>query len=140
MNVPAMQESWVQSLGQEDPQKRVAEDEKARRHHQFNGHELEQTPGDSGGQRSLCVTVHGVHGEMDMTELLSNKNLNTIQVLSRTKVVLSAPRPKISQKFPRLSPEPVMLRRLQLCGTCVSQPPPPRRVSQGCPTIPRCTE
>ena len=87
-----------------------------------NGGELEQTPGDSGGQRSLCVTVQGVHRELDMTELLSIKELNTIQVLSRTKVVPSALRPKISRKFPCVSPEPVMLRRLQLCGTCVSQP------------------
>ena len=125
MNLPAMQDTWVQSMGQEGPQKRVAKDEMVRRHHQFNGGELEQTPGDSGGQRSLCVTVRGVRRELDMTELLSIKELNTIQVLSRTKVVLSALKPKISQKFPHVSPEPVMLRRLQFCGTCVSQPPPP---------------
>ena len=60
MDLPAMQETWVQSLGQEDPQERVAEHEMVRWHHQFNGHELETTPGDSGGQRSLCVTVRGV--------------------------------------------------------------------------------
>ena len=29
-------------------------------HHQLKGHEFEQTPGDSGGQRSLVVAVHGV--------------------------------------------------------------------------------
>ena len=60
MNLPAMQETWVQSLGQEDPQKRVAEHEMFRWHHQFNGHELEPAPGVSGGPRSLCVTVRGV--------------------------------------------------------------------------------
>ena len=27
---------------------------------QLNGHEFEQTPGDSGGQRSLRAAVHGV--------------------------------------------------------------------------------
>jgi len=27
----------------------VAKDEMVRKHHQFNGHEYEQTPGDSGG-------------------------------------------------------------------------------------------
>ena len=26
-----------------------------RQHHQLNGHEFEQTPGDSGGQRSLTL-------------------------------------------------------------------------------------
>ena len=34
-------------------QKRVAEDEMVGWHHQLNGHEFEQTLGDSGGQRSL---------------------------------------------------------------------------------------
>ena len=29
-------------------------------HHQFNGHEFEQTPGDGEGQRSLHAAVHGV--------------------------------------------------------------------------------
>ena len=33
--------------------KGVAGDEMVRQHHQLNGHEFEQTPGDSGGQRSL---------------------------------------------------------------------------------------
>ena len=33
-------------------------------HHQRNGHEFEQTPGNSGGQRSLA-SVHGV-AESDM--------------------------------------------------------------------------
>ena len=31
----------------------MAEDEMVEWHHQLNGHESEQTPGDSGGQRSL---------------------------------------------------------------------------------------
>ena len=30
-----------------------AEDEMIRQHHRLNGHEFEQTPGDSGRQRSL---------------------------------------------------------------------------------------
>ena len=29
-------------------------------HNQPNGHELEQTPGDSGGQEAWRATVHGV--------------------------------------------------------------------------------
>ena len=29
-------------------------------HHQVNGHEFEQTPGDSGGQGAWHAAVHGV--------------------------------------------------------------------------------
>ena len=29
-------------------------------HHQLDGHEFEQAPGDSEGQGSLCAAVHGV--------------------------------------------------------------------------------
>ena len=35
-------------------EKGVAEDKMARQHHQINGHEFEQTPGESGGQRNLA--------------------------------------------------------------------------------------
>ena len=35
-------------------EKRAAEDEMVRQHHWLNGHEFEQTPGGSGGQRSLA--------------------------------------------------------------------------------------
>jgi len=34
-------------------EKGMTEDQMVRRHHQLNGHEFEQTPGDSEGQRSL---------------------------------------------------------------------------------------
>ena len=36
--------------------KGAAEDEMVRQHHQLNGHEFEQIPGDSGGQRSLTCS------------------------------------------------------------------------------------
>ena len=39
---------------------RAAEDEMVRQHHCLNGHEWEQTPGDSGGQKSLAAAVHGL--------------------------------------------------------------------------------
>ena len=42
-------------------EKKVAEDEMVRQHHWLNGHEFEQTPGNSGGQGSLACS-HGVHG------------------------------------------------------------------------------
>ena len=31
-----------------------------RQHHQLNGHEFEQTPGDSGDRGAWCAAVHGV--------------------------------------------------------------------------------
>ena len=38
----------------------MTEDEMAGWHHQLNGHESEQTLGDSEGQEVWCATVHGV--------------------------------------------------------------------------------
>ena len=38
----------------------MTEDEMVGWHHRFNGHEFEQTPRDSEGQRSLVGAVHGV--------------------------------------------------------------------------------
>ena len=38
-------------------------------HHQLNGNDLEQTPGDSGGQRSLVCAVHAVSMEMTLSKL-----------------------------------------------------------------------
>ena len=48
-------------------EKRVAEDEMVRQHHQLNGCEFEQTSGDSGGQRNLaCCSPWGLK-ESDTT-------------------------------------------------------------------------
>ena len=43
------------------------EDEMVEWHHQFNGHELEQTPRESEGQESLVCCSPGVQEESDMT-------------------------------------------------------------------------
>ena len=51
---PDAGEDW----GQEE--KGVTEDQMVGWHHQLNGHEFEQTLGDSEGQRRLHATVHGV--------------------------------------------------------------------------------
>ena len=48
-------------------EKRATEDEIVRWHHQLNGHESEQTLGDSGGQRSLACFRPLGHKESDMT-------------------------------------------------------------------------
>ena len=41
-------------------EKGLPEDEIDIWYHQLNGHEFEQTLGDSGDQRSWCAAVHGV--------------------------------------------------------------------------------
>ena len=52
-------------------EKRVTEDEMVRHHRSLNGHESEQTPGDSGGQGSLACCSPWGHKELDMTEQLN---------------------------------------------------------------------
>ena len=44
-------------------------------HHWLNGHEFEQTPGDSEGQGSLACCSPWGHKESDTTEQLNNNNL-----------------------------------------------------------------
>ena len=43
-------------------------------HHRFNGHECEQTPGDSEGQGSLACYSPWGHKESDMTEQLNSNH------------------------------------------------------------------
>ena len=54
-------------------EKRVIEDEIVGWHHRLNGHEFEQTPGDSGGQGSLVCCSPWGQKELDTTEQLHNK-------------------------------------------------------------------
>ena len=50
-------------------------------HHQLNGHEFEQTPGDSEGQgRLACCSPQG-HKESDTTQQLNNNNKNSCKFL-----------------------------------------------------------
>ena len=50
----------------------MTEDEMVKWLHRLNGHEFEQTLGDSGGQGSLaCCSPQG-HRELDVTERLNN--------------------------------------------------------------------
>ena len=60
-------------------EKGTTEDEMVGWHHQLNGHEFEQTPGDGEGQGSLvCCSPRG-HKESDTTEWLNvNNNINDI--------------------------------------------------------------
>ena len=52
----------------------MIEDEMVGWHHRLNGHEFEQTLGDSEGQRSLvsCMQSMGSHKELDRAEQLNN--------------------------------------------------------------------
>ena len=56
----------------------MTEDEMVGWHHQLNGHEFEQAPGDGEGQGSLvcCSPLH--YKELDTTEQLNNNH----QILS----------------------------------------------------------
>ena len=58
-------------------EKGLTEDEMVGLHHQLNGHEFEQTPGDSEGQGSLACCSPWGHKESDTTEQQnSNSNNN----------------------------------------------------------------
>ena len=53
----------------------MVEDEMVGQHHQFNGHELEQTPGDYDGQGSLaCFSPWGCKAS-DKTQRLKNNSV-----------------------------------------------------------------
>ena len=58
--------------GQEE--KKATEDGMGGWHHRLNGHELEQTPGDSEGQESLACCSPWGHKESDTTWRLNNNN------------------------------------------------------------------
>ena len=49
----------------------MTEDEMVEWHHRLNGHEFEQTPGDSEGQESLERCSPQGHKELDMTQRLN---------------------------------------------------------------------
>ena len=50
-------------------------------HHQLNGHEFEQAPGDSEGQGNMVCCSPWGHQESDMTERM-NSNSNNIMLYS----------------------------------------------------------
>ena len=60
-----------------------------REHHQLNGHECEQTPGDSGGQRSLAA--HGVKNSWtdSESEQLGVRHCHTTGYIALMRVTLT---------------------------------------------------
>ena len=77
---PLGAKSWLigkdQDTGKDwrQKEKRVTEDEMVGWHHQFNVHELGQTPENDEGQGSLVCCSPRSHEELDMTWRLNNKN------------------------------------------------------------------
>ena len=63
----------------------MTEDKMAGWHHQLNGHESEQTLGDSEGQRSLACCSPWGHKELDTTEQVNNKCI----ILNRPKIKIT---------------------------------------------------
>jgi len=55
------------------------------RHHRFNGHEFEQTLGDSEGQGSLACCSPWGRKESDMTEQLKNEQ-QKMKALANSKI------------------------------------------------------
>ena len=51
----------------------MVENETVTEHHQLNGHEFEQTLGDSEGQQSLACCSPWGRKESDLTQQLNNK-------------------------------------------------------------------
>ena len=66
---PGAGKDWRQEV------KGVTEDEMAGWHHRLDGHEFEQTPRDSEGQRSLACCTPWDHKKSDMAEWLNNNYL-----------------------------------------------------------------
>ena len=56
----------------------MREDEMVGWHHQLNGHEFEQAPGDGEGQESLACCSLWSHKESDMTEQLNNNFVDLV--------------------------------------------------------------
>ena len=61
----------------------MTEDEMVGWHHQLNGHEFEQAPGDGDGQGSLACSSPWGCEELDRTEQLnSNKDMEATQMFT----------------------------------------------------------
>ena len=58
-------------------------------HHQFNGHEFEQVPGDSEGQRGLAWCSPWGHKESDMTEQVNNNKDLTVLISTKVKMLVT---------------------------------------------------
>ena len=60
----------------------MTEDDMIGWHHQLNGHEFEQAPGDGEGQGSLAYCSSWGRKDLDTTEQLNNNKLNEMGALN----------------------------------------------------------
>ena len=67
-----LSDPFMTTGGQEE--KGTTEDEMVGWHHQLNGHEFEQAPGDGEGEGSLACCSPWGRKESDTTEQLNSKN------------------------------------------------------------------
>ena len=92
-------------------------------HHQFKGHEFEQTPGDGKGQGSLACCSPWGHRESDTTEHLNNSVnyiYHAIHYITRTYVTAGSLSSLTT--FIQSSPVPSVSLVYVLCK-CFSAPP-----------------
>ena len=73
----------------------MAEDEMVRQHHQHNGRECEESPGDGEGQGSLaCCSPWGCK-ESDMTQSLNNNSITGTRVPFDSRLLPVETRPSL---------------------------------------------
>ena len=70
-------------------EKGATDDEMVGWHQQFNGHEFEQTPGDSKGQGSLACCSSWGRKELDTTGRLNNSSNNQCDSISLLMIMLT---------------------------------------------------
>ena len=63
----SLEKTLMRGKTEDKEEKGATEDEMVGWHHQFNGHEFEQTLGDSGGQGSLVCSSPWGHKDLDTT-------------------------------------------------------------------------
>ena len=67
--------------------------------HLLNGHEIEPTPGDSGGQRTLAYCSPWDHKELDTTQQLNNTTTRVLRLATEYKKINLSPDPTSKQSF-----------------------------------------
>ena len=82
----------------EQEEKGMAKDDPVGWHHQLNGHEFQQTLGDSEGQGSLVCCSPWGHKELDMTEWLNNNKAFRNITLEQTIKLVSYPRENLKSE------------------------------------------
>ena len=74
----------------EGKKRRVADDEMIGWHHQLNGHEFEQTPGESEGREALWAAVHRVaKSQKPLSDWTTNNNKHYLSGLAGKSDILN---------------------------------------------------